>query len=396
MGCECGFGEFYSGRCDAPKGEFCTRSQWEGEKAAYSLWPFVFIFVGAFLLVELQQLAIEGMGYFSSLWNYLDVAAFGLQFLAQILWVSVRNSSGTAVRGMLAISCLLMVWKTMYYARGFPLLGPLVRMIVEIMADMRPFLLILLIFLASFAIALLIINPEPGAAVYAWKEESCQHDDDTGDNDCQLFPEFLQFVSTVALFGAGDGFFREGVDPTRLNQIFLLVLQIIVQIVLLNLIIAVMGNTYSRVQEGAIQEALYERAHIIIEVESTWLPVVEYFKAKASRLKYAVLSFFSCCLGHETLAAVGLEEDDEDDDESNPMFPTWLHVLRPGTLESAHTTDVKIEVDDGLVASADLGRVEDLVSALATQVEELTSNVRAIKAVMVDGESGSVLVMSPH
>ena len=107
--------DFYQGHCSSPKGDDCKRSV--EIRRLHGLWPFVSVFVGAFLLVELQQLATEGLAYFSSLWNYLDVAAFGLQFTAQILWVGVRQSAATTVRTMLAISTLLMIWKTMYYTR---------------------------------------------------------------------------------------------------------------------------------------------------------------------------------------------------------------------------------------------------------------------------------------
>ena len=127
------------------------------------------------------------------------------------------------------------------------------------------------------------MNPDPGDALYFWKAETCEYNSGSG-KDCNLFLNFYNLLLMLP-YSALRWIVPGGVDATTpgigtCQPIILFILLLIVQIVLLNLIIAVMGNTYSRVQQGAIQEAAYERAHIIIEVESTWLPVVEFSRQK--------------------------------------------------------------------------------------------------------------------
>jgi hypothetical protein len=155
--------------------------------------PFVLLFSFLSLTNELQQLLIMGSeGYFASIWcgdcflftmhytrminlftvavedstpilcfssffmcslslvsilcrdspcarNYLDISSFGLEVVATGAWFA-RGDENT-VRGLLATAILLLFMKTMYFARGFPMWGPLVRMLVNIVDDMRPFVL---------------------------------------------------------------------------------------------------------------------------------------------------------------------------------------------------------------------------------------------------------------
>ena len=109
------------------------------------------------------------------------------------------------------------------------------------------------------------MNPDPGDALYFWKAETCEYQDQAKIAICFLnFYNLLLMLPYSALGMDCSG--RVSTPPLGHwdVSIFLFILLLIVQIVLLNLIIAVMGNTYSRVQQGAIQEAAYERAHIII------------------------------------------------------------------------------------------------------------------------------------
>ena len=73
-------------------------------------------------------------------------------------WLARSNES--IIRGLLAISALLLLIKTLYFARGFTSWGPLVRMVVTITEDMQPFLLIVLVFVSSFGIAFVIYNAD--------------------------------------------------------------------------------------------------------------------------------------------------------------------------------------------------------------------------------------------
>ena len=61
---------------------------------------------------------------------------------------------------------------------------------------------------------------------------------------------------TTGLYGDPTSYFTDGVHPTRANQIIFNLCLLLVQIILLNLVIAVMGATYERVASQTIRQSL--------------------------------------------------------------------------------------------------------------------------------------------
>lgn len=64
--------------------------------------------------------------YLRDVWNFLDVLGFGMELVAAFAWIA-RSRDEHAVRGLLAVASLILLAKTLYFARGFPQWGPLVR-----------------------------------------------------------------------------------------------------------------------------------------------------------------------------------------------------------------------------------------------------------------------------
>ena len=211
----CGFFEFYFnlGNCEDNTSIHNTYLH-----VAYIIFPFALSSNMYFLFAELAQLneaiatdgsLVSGLGhYFSSIWNYLDVLGFGFQVIAQALWVC--NMQGlhvaNATRLCLAIACMLLATKTMYFARGYERWGPMVRMIIEIISDMGPFIVIVLWFLGSFSIALLLINEKELPYILIWNSEKvCDFSEGMGVDDsyescecqsgeCSAFGLFFEYV----------------------------------------------------------------------------------------------------------------------------------------------------------------------------------------------------------
>ena len=236
-----------------------------------------------FLSNELSQLLCVGPGnYFRSIWNRLDLAAFGLELVAAGSWLA-RASDETAVRGLLAVAALLLLVKTMYFARGFPQWGPLVRMLITILDDMTSFFLILLVFVASFGTAFAIYNADlhllqpattssggsggggGGGGDDDYDDYERENDDGAGDyyeglasgtgeeegsGSSWAVLEAVLFVVDLAVFGEKTSYLppdREKVHlhlpPRSVNTALFVCLMVIVNIILLNLLIAIMADS---------------------------------------------------------------------------------------------------------------------------------------------------------
>ena len=132
MICECSFG-FYQGRCSSPKGDDCKRSNWNQKDCLRSL-AICFRFRRSFLLANCSN-ATEGLAYFRP---------FGTILMSQLLdfnlplkyYGLVYDNRPLRPLEQCLLSVLCLWFGKRCTARGLELLGPLVRMIIEIMVDM--------------------------------------------------------------------------------------------------------------------------------------------------------------------------------------------------------------------------------------------------------------------
>ena len=135
----------------------------------------------------------------------------------------------------------------MEYLRGFPSTAPLVRMILVITRDVGPFLGVCSIVIAGCTCFFAINQPEAGSAF--------------GDFDGVA--GFLSPLLTVTLAALGS--FSIG-DYTKWAAVgMFLFFAFFVIVLMLNLLIAIMGDAYSKVKESELVEGLHERAKMIVD-----------------------------------------------------------------------------------------------------------------------------------
>jgi hypothetical protein len=137
----------------------------------------------------------------------------------------------------------------MDYLRGFPSTAPLVRMILDITRDVGPFLGVCTIAIAGCTCFFAINQPEAGSAF--------------GDFDGVA--GFLGPLLTVTLAALGS---FEIEDYTKKAAVgMFLIFAFFVIVLMLNLLIAIMGDAYSKVKESELVEGLHARAKLIVEHE---------------------------------------------------------------------------------------------------------------------------------
>ena len=132
------------------------------------------------------------------------------------------------------------------YLRAFPSTAPLVRMILVITRDVGPFLGVCSIVIAGCTCFFAINQPEAGSAF--------------GDFDGVagfLSPLLVVTLAALGSFSIGDYTKRAAVGMFLFFAFFVIVL-------MLNLLIAIMGDAYSKVKESELVEGLHERAKMIV------------------------------------------------------------------------------------------------------------------------------------
>ena len=257
----------------------------KGYLAYYIIFIIMWFFSLAYNMVmtirEWQQLREEGREYFATFWNLLDLGSLSVTFasivVSFIFWLR-DESDNLALRSLdvLQAHALLLGWiKVLYFLRGLDMTSFLVNMLKMIVVDMAPFLIVLVVVLLAFAFSLHLM---------------LRHDLSPPDNPSGLEEDTMFDHTVTSIFGVigmmfGDfdpGDFRQALSDSHIgfgrdennpgaaawfSLIDLTFFLLIVPLVMLNALIAIMGDTYDRVKADAESSKIHDRALLILEME---------------------------------------------------------------------------------------------------------------------------------
>jgi hypothetical protein len=91
-----------------------------------------------------KQLFNNGIDYFLSFWNYVDLLSPMMLVIITIIHLTGNDEKLSAQATLRCIATLLMWLKFLYFLRIFRMTGYLVRILTDVFYDMRIFLLILM------------------------------------------------------------------------------------------------------------------------------------------------------------------------------------------------------------------------------------------------------------
>ncbi|KAK7236808.1 calcium ion transmembrane transporter [Aureococcus anophagefferens] len=230
-----------------------------GEVFALALYLPVVLLTCFLLGLEVRQMLLEGsQNYFAghAVWKALDLACLSLQLLVDGLLA--MEVGGWLLAFFACVNVLFFNWRIISFARGFENWGPLVRMIVKIVWEVRFFSAVVALMLVGFWLAFAIGMQETPTE---W---------------------LMVFLFNAGFYGeyekdylSGDqGFYDWRMDRqlpiTTVLQLFMLIFGVLA----LNLLIAIMNSAYERVRASAVAEMLHEKSMIILSIERLWLPMV--------------------------------------------------------------------------------------------------------------------------
>ena len=264
----------------------------------------------------------EGLwDYFYDFWNALDLLSLvliGLAYFFRALeFFELDSDKHNIILSTVLMSFALPVtyMNTLYFIQGLNKSGEVVRMIIGIVKGVVVFIVILAVMMFGFAAGLYTLFQESGTKILDKK---------------RTYPLNL-FSSYEMMLGHFDNFEEDAQHVKTPAELIVSIalfvfFTIFINIILLNLLIALMSNIYEKIQENAKAEFLFAKASVILEFESE---IGE--KAKFHHL------------GHECR-------------KNEAWFPDWLQVL-------VLTSDGK-EVDRET-------RIEDYLKKMAKNDEDM-------------------------
>ena len=192
--------------------------------------------------IEMIELNSKKTAYFKDLWNLFDM----LRFIFTFVYFAVAMSdspSQTAKSTILTVLALSQSVKAFSIFSLFKGTRVLLRIVIEIVKDMVPFFLFVLA--TTLTITLLYTS--------AILEDNL-HD--------RSYPDLLMHVF---LLDFGD---FSADEYTPLEQCIFILSAIMVPLVLLNMLIAIMGDTFDRVKEDQDKRDFHEMAGLVYRYET--------------------------------------------------------------------------------------------------------------------------------
>lgn len=185
-------------------------------------------------------------------WNIAEIiCVLSVGVVLPILHYCAKFISVTWHSWLVGGTGILLWWKMLYYLQLFEKTSPLVIMIFDITKDMMAFLSISIFLLVGFAL---------GFIVLFHLEEGPIHDEFSS----LIRACFTLFAYLLGAFDLGD--FVDTKYPNLAYGIFV-IFEVTMTIILLNLLIAIMGDSYDRVKERESTTFLMAKAAIIEDME---------------------------------------------------------------------------------------------------------------------------------
>eukprot|EP00935_MAST-01C_sp_MAST-1C-sp1_P000956 g956.t1 len=163
-------------------------------------------------------------------------------------------------RNLVSLSMYPAAMRLLYLLRGFKDVSYMIRIIIEVIQDMRPFLIILGVTIVSHSYAFFLLFSDDSYIHVTFKHS------------------MLTMVHLVFdYFDTNEsGNFRDDY-PSPLSMILFVLYMLVVVIVLLNLLIALMSDSYDKIREKHVEQSYLEQANIIIDMQATF---VRFFASK--------------------------------------------------------------------------------------------------------------------
>ena len=236
----------YNPSCTEP----CTSDEKFGEwyTADFVLAIIILIFQLYFIYIEVNQMLYHKLRYLTSFWNLLDIISTILN-IATVL-VDILDGNEQDANAIACVAVLVLWFRFFYFLRVFSGTAYLVRMILAIIKEMRYFMLALIITIITFTNTFFILGRNSPEGNF------------TGTN---IFRAFI-FSYKIALGDfETDGFDTIDAEYTVLAWTLWFLNTVSITIIMLNLVIAIMGDIFGRVQERRKTTMLKEFTAIMRE-----------------------------------------------------------------------------------------------------------------------------------
>lgn len=195
------------------------------------------------------------INYCSTIWNYFDI----VQYLLVFTFLPLKFYDSSYQWVVLSLLGPIFWIKFLHFARGFKTIGPFVRMLFKMIGDISHFLILFSIFLLGYSHGFYMLLG------------------DTVDE----YSTIQRTIMSLFNLNLGDYDYEVFYDTSfkLTSHILFISFTVISVIVLMNLLIAIMGDSYSAINEKAEKEWRLELAKLILHMQTLYDPTHKQIKS---------------------------------------------------------------------------------------------------------------------
>ena len=232
---------------------------------------------------ELREVYNERLAYFFSFWNWMDLTTYALVVFST--FDHIFAIPGYENRILYGWALIFLWFNILSFLRPYSWSGPLIRMIVQIVRDMRMFVLVMILLLLGFVGAFVVLQPH-NSEVRGLKAFFLVFNMMLGEFDMENFnSRTLRFTKVTMVGNTSDTELDtytisevRNIHQTFATQMAFVLYMSLVVIILLNLLIAIMGHSYDEIREREIVEGRMEKARALVTIERTFRPWLKKYE----------------------------------------------------------------------------------------------------------------------
>jgi len=221
-----------------------------------------------FGLEIIQLFSVDIIYDYFTFWNLVDFCGQLSQFLYGALKEAEKQPVGVdgddklsdSYQGLAFFASILIFTKTTSMLRINSDMSYLIKMIIEVFAEMYSFLVIMFFYALFIAVLIYYIylqkdNNNSHLGTIAEDENPCEPDNET---------KFFTNIWLVSYLGSID---MENDNSTSYALFLFLLTSMFSVVVLLNLLIAIISDVFDRVQDQRVSSQMKERCNLMLDIE---------------------------------------------------------------------------------------------------------------------------------
>jgi len=232
---------------------------------------FLMLYSLFYLCNEIKQMVSSGFfTYFKNIWNYFDIALIPLLFTSSLFNIMIicNDYEETDYLKLINSICMFCFWfRFLSFFRAIKETSSMMRLIFNVIQSVRYFVLFMVFFMLTLASTFYLLHGE--------------------SDDATFFQAIFAFYKSTV--GDSSGITDYVIVFPPLTYLFMIASTFLFAIILLNLLVAIIGDKHQEISDAEEKTRLYELTNIVVDSNSNLVTkIMRWIRKPKKRGNYLI------------------------------------------------------------------------------------------------------------